>query len=955
MRKRIQFKSPRISGLIVLGLLAAALTLVAIACGSGSESPTQPSAPQAAAPAAQAQAGTQAAGTQRQPAQPAAAQPAAAAISAPTAVYQPPAVVKEQRAALSGTIEIDGSSTVFPITEAVAEEFNKVASSVRVNVGVSGSGGGFKRFVVGETDISDASRPIKESEAAIARENGISYYEFLVGVDGLSVMVSPDNDFVECLTIEQLHELWKPESAVQNWSDLDPSWPDRQINLYGPGTDSGTFDYFTEEVNGESGLSRADYTASEDDNVLVQGINGDRNALGYFGYAYYAENVDKLKLVAVDSGEGCVAPSVESIADGSYSPLSRPLFIYVSHTSLQRPEVKAFVEFYMENGAELTAEVGYVPLSAQDYQSNLALAQQFDPADLIRMEDKTVLNLSGTIEIDGSSTVFPITEAVAEEFNKIAPEVRVNVGVSGSGGGFKRFVVGETDISDASRPIKESEAAIARENGISYYEFLVGVDGLSVMVSPDNDFVECLTIEQLHELWKPESAVQNWSDLDPSWPDRQINLYGPGTDSGTFDYFTEEVNGESGLSRADYTASEDDNVLVQGINGDRNALGYFGYAYYAENVDKLKLVAVDSGEGCVAPSVESIADGSYSPLSRPLFIYVSKASLARPEVREFVEFYMINGRALTAEVGYVPLSVNEYQHNLNLAQGRVAQVSMDSLSGTIEIDGSSTVFPITEAVAEEFNKVASSVRVNVGVSGSGGGFKRFVVGETDVSDASRPIKESEAATARENGIEYFEFLVGVDGLSVMVSPDNDFVECLTVEQLHELWKPESAVQNWSDLDTSWPNRQINLYGPGTDSGTFDYFTEEVNGESGLSRADYTASEDDNVLVQGISGDRNALGYFGYAYYAENVDRLKLVAVDSGEGCVAPSVESIADGSYSPLSRPLFIYVSKESLARPEVREFVKFYMEHGAELTAEVGYVPLSAQEYQRNLELVSQ
>ncbi|MXX53948.1 MAG: PstS family phosphate ABC transporter substrate-binding protein, partial [Dehalococcoidia bacterium] len=225
-------------------------------------------------------------------------------------------------------------------------------------------------------DISDASRHIKENEAAAAEENGIEYIEFLVGVDGLSVLVSPKNDFVECLTVDQLHELWKPESAVQSWSDLDPSWPDRKVNLYGPGTDSGTFDYFTEEVNGEAGLSRADYTASEDDNVLVQGIRGDRNALGYFGYSYYAENKDKLKLVAVDSGGGCMVPSVETIADGTYSPLSRPLFIYVSKASLERPEVKAFVEFYMENGSELTAEVGYVPLSAQEYQDNLELVSR---------------------------------------------------------------------------------------------------------------------------------------------------------------------------------------------------------------------------------------------------------------------------------------------------------------------------------------------------------------------------------------------------------------------------------------------------------------------------------------------------------------------------------------------------------------------------------------------------
>ena len=287
--------------------------------------------------------------------------------------------------------------------------------------------------------------------------------------------------------------------------------------------------------------------------------------------------------------------------------------------------------------------------------------------------------LAGTIEIDGSSTVFPITEAVAEEFRKEAPQVQVNVGVSGSGGGFKRFTAGETDISDASRPIGDNEAAAAVENGIEYYEFLVGVDGLSVMVSPKNDFVDCMTTEQLREIWKPESTVNKWSDLDSSWPDSRINLYGPGTDSGTFDYFTEEINGEAQASRADYTASEDDNVLVQGINGDRNALGYFGFAYYAENADKLKLIGVDSGSGCVIPSVDTIASGDYGPLSRPLFIYVNRERLQqRDEIRAFVEFYMENGRELTREVGYVPLSESEYEHNLAIVQGRAQPIQKEA-------------------------------------------------------------------------------------------------------------------------------------------------------------------------------------------------------------------------------------------------------------------------------------
>ena len=276
---------------------------------------------------------------------------------------------------LSGTIEIDGSSTVFPVSEAVAEEFGKLHRDVRVNVGVSGTGGGFKRFTAGETDISDASRPIKDREAAAARENGVEYIELKVGTDGLSVMVSPDNDFVDCLTVAELKRIWEPGSKITKWNQVRPEFPDRPMRLYGADTDSGTFDYFTEEIVGEAQASRADYTASADDNVLVQGISGDRNALGYFGYAYYAENPDKLKVVAVDNGSGCVTPTAETIESSDYAPLSRPLSIYVSTKSLQRPEVKAFVEFYMEQGQELVREVGYVPLSGDAYTTGLNMVR----------------------------------------------------------------------------------------------------------------------------------------------------------------------------------------------------------------------------------------------------------------------------------------------------------------------------------------------------------------------------------------------------------------------------------------------------------------------------------------------------------------------------------------------------------------------------------------------------
>jgi phosphate transport system substrate-binding protein len=277
------------------------------------------------------------------------------------------------------------------------------------------------------------------------------------------------------------------------------------------------------------------------------------------------------------------------------------------------------------------------------------------------------------------------------------------------------------------------------------------------------------------------------------------------------------------------------------------------------------------------------------------------------------------------------------------------------LIGTIEIDGSSTVYPITAAVAEEFQNVNPDVRVNVGISGTGGGFKRFTVGEIEISDASRPITTSEAQTAQQNGIEYIEFRVALDGLSVVVNSHNTWVDYMTVQELNMTWRPGSAVTKWSDIRSNWPSEPIHLYGPGTDSGTFDYFTEVIVGEAGASRPDYTASEDDNILVQGVAGDAYALGYFGYAYYAENTDKLKIVPIDSGSGPVTPSDQTINSGQYVPLSRPLFIYVNEESLERAEVKAFVRFYMENGEQLVAEVGYTPLPASVYQENLSIINQ
>ena len=269
--------------------------------------------------------------------------------------------------------------------------------------------------------------------------------------------------------------------------------------------------------------------------------------------------------------------------------------------------------------------------------------------------------LSGVVSLDGSSTVYPISEAVAEEFLTVAPRVRVTVGVSGTGGGFKKFLAQETDINDASRPIKSSEKLEAEASGIEYLEIPVAYDGLSVVISSNNDFVDYLTVQELQLIWQPGSTVDSWDDIRPQWPSEPLRLYGPGTDSGTFDYFTETINGESGASRPDYTASEDDNVLVQGISGDEYALGFFGFAYYVENMDKLKVVPIDGGNGPVIPTETTINNGTYSPLSRPVFIYLNAASMARPEVKAFVDFYIENAGVLASEVGYIALPDDLYQ------------------------------------------------------------------------------------------------------------------------------------------------------------------------------------------------------------------------------------------------------------------------------------------------------
>jgi phosphate transport system substrate-binding protein len=282
-------------------------------------------------------------------------------------------------------------------------------------------------------------------------------------------------------------------------------------------------------------------------------------------------------------------------------------------------------------------------------------------------------NLSGTIRADGSSTVAPLTEAAAELFREENPEVRISVGTSGTGGGFEKFCRGETDISDASREIKDEEIEICEKNGVKYEQLVVANDALAVVLNPENDWASCMTTDQLKQIWNKGSDVKTWKDVDPSWPDEEIKLYGPGTDSGTFDYFTEAINGEEGVQRTDYNnIGEDDNATITGVSGDKNAMGYLGFSFVQENEGKVKAAEVDGGSGCVAPTAETAQDGSYKPLGRELYIYISDKAIKRPEVKAFADFYIQNATPVAEQAQYIPLTEEQVQQS---------QQKVDSLGG----------------------------------------------------------------------------------------------------------------------------------------------------------------------------------------------------------------------------------------------------------------------------------
>ncbi len=582
------------------------------------------------------------------PAEPPAAEPTAVPTEAPMVEESNVPLPEVDPSSVSGSIITAGSSTVFPLSERMAELFKDDGFGGEITIDSIGSGAGYERFcVAGETDVANASRAIKDSEVDSCALINRTPVEFRVGTDALAVVVSAENDFATDVTKEELAAIF---STAQKWSDVRPDWPAQDILRFSPGTDSGTFDYFVEEIFDSDEapiLNAANLQLSEDDNILVQGVQGSPYAVGYFGYAYYAENEDILKALSIEG----VEPIAETVDDNSY-PLARPLFIYSDPAILQaKPQVAAFVNYYLTHVNEEIEDVGYFPASIEAWDASRQAFLDALGAAVILLPPVDPATLSGDFITAGSSTVFPLSERMAELFSDDGFSGEITIDSIGSGAGFERFcVAGETDVANASRPIKDSEIESCAAINRTPVEFRVGTDALAVVVSAENDFATDVTMEELTAIF---GTAQKWSDVRAEWPAQDILRFIPGTDSGTFDYFTEEVfdtDEAIPLAASNLQLSEDDNILVQGVQGSPYAVGYFGYAYYQENADTLKALSIEG----VVPSAESVNDGTYA-LARPLFIYSDAAIMkAKPQVAGFINYYLTNVNEEIRDVGYFP-------------------------------------------------------------------------------------------------------------------------------------------------------------------------------------------------------------------------------------------------------------------------------------------------------------
>ncbi|GAA5526839.1 phosphate ABC transporter substrate-binding protein PstS family protein [Herpetosiphon gulosus] len=641
-------------------MLASIMLLTMLAACGGDSTPTTAPATTAPATATTGQAAATTAPTTE-----------AAATPSVEATAEVPAGGEVDPAMVQGDIVSAGSSTVYPLSEAVAEIFTEDGYTGNITIDSIGTGAGFERFcTAAETDIANASRAIKAEEAEACAAKGREVVEFRVGTDALAVVVSSKNTFVSNLTEAQVADIFS--GTYKTWDQVDASYPAEAIKLYSPGTDSGTFDYFVEHFfdSEEKFILGANPQLSEDDNVLVTGIEGDANAIGYFGYAYYNENKTKLTALTIDG----VEPTEATTEDGSYS-LARPLYIYSAKNILtEKPQVAAFINYYLTNVNDVILEVGYFPASeealsgAKDALINALTGGSSstggNTSGAVALEEVDPSAVQGDIVSAGSSTVYPLSEAVAEIFGEDGYTGNMTIDSIGTGAGFERFcTAAETDIANASRAIKDEEAKACANKGREVVEFRVGTDALAVVVSSKNTFVSNLTEAQVADIFS--GTYKTWDQVDASYPAEAIKLYSPGTDSGTFDYFVEHFfdSEEKFILGANPQLSEDDNVLVTGIEGDANAIGYFGYAYYNENKTKLKALTIDG----VEPTEATTEDGSYS-LARPLYIYSAKNVLAeKPQVAAFINYYLTNVNEVILEVGYFPASeaaLNEAKQSL---------------------------------------------------------------------------------------------------------------------------------------------------------------------------------------------------------------------------------------------------------------------------------------------------
>ena len=991
-----------------------------------------------------------------------------------------------------GSISIAGSSTVLPLAEAWAEHYQEACDGISITVESGGSSSGAGRVCANSAkgtpvDIGDMSRDWKATEAnrgddgytmdCLVGDTTRSARQIVVAMDGLSVVMKKGGAAETCvngmggLTVDQLRWMFSAETSAEltadgldmsvvtpngdnddtthKWSELSASCPDAEIALAYPDAASGTYEYFFEEILHEAEQGFRAGQQSSDDNVLVNALVGDETAIGYFGYAYYVENLATLTAAAVENSAGnMVAPSADSVADGTYNPLSRPLFMNLLVDDASLAKTVPFLEFGFGDGGDLLVNsVGYVALTAE---------QQAEMENRLAGKETVVCGPSGSISIAGSSTVLPLAEAWAETYQEECPDITVTVESGGSSSGAGRVCANSAkgtpvDIGDMSRDWKATEAS-RQANGFvldclvgdttrDAAQFQVAIDGLSVVVKKGGAADTCVsgmggvTPDQLRWIFSAETATQltdagldmsvvtpngdnddathKWSELDASCPDSEIKLAYPDAASGTYEYFFEAILHEAEQGFRAGQQSSDDNVLVNTVTGDEAAVGYFGYAYYQENLATLTALPVKNSNGdFVAPDATTVRDGSYNPLSRPLFMNLLVDPTTLEDTLPFMHFGLFTktGQSKVGEVGYVSLNDNQEAQMFmsrwlylagKTAAGNSEWFDADFCGGakSISIAGSSTVLPLAEAWAEDFqaNTLCPDTTITVESGGSSSGAGRVCANsakgtQVDIGDMSRDWKATEGSVD-ENGqldclvgdtsISVTQLVVAVDGLSVVMKKGSAAETCvntlggLSVGQLRWMFSAETSADltaagldmssitpngdgddtthKWSELDAGCADDEIVLAYPDAASGTYEYFFEAVLDEAEAGFRTGTQSSDDNVLVNTITGDEAAIGYFGFAYYAENqatlsaapiVDNMTHGAAAAPEEAVAPNANTVRDGSYSPLSRPLFMNVNNDKWE--VVSSFLHWaFSGDGTAVISEVGYVPLDDATWQ--------